>query len=202
MAFLLATHSPAKDETRDKIGIVADTLRLTDPGDYVLDSKGETIYRRRPAFLLLEGVTARGLRMGLLANNLQERLIATQTPLVTLMRMPRETSIFIQENYLPIAFRLLVLGKWLYAGPPESRPPRVEFDVTIPGRYRIVAEHGPFEGTLNGAPLVKSQTLAAGHYTLEATGGTGRVALVWAQALERGYSPFAPIKPDNRTPED
>jgi hypothetical protein len=202
LAILLWTNPPLRDQTRDKIGIVADALRLTDPGDYVMDGKGETIYRRRPTNLIMEGVTTRGIKAGRIKNDVQERLIATSTPLVTLHRLPVATRPFVLANYLPIAFRLMVPGQWLVQPNRAPRPTFVEFDIAIATHYRIISESGKLEGVLDGQPLGEAQMLTAGHHRLEMLGGGGRVALVWAQALERGYSPFAAIKRDYRMPRD
>ena len=63
-ALILRQAPPWVDETGDKIQFVRDVLKLTNPADYVMDSKGEAIYRRRPSNLILEGVTTRGIKAG------------------------------------------------------------------------------------------------------------------------------------------
>lgn len=200
----IRTDSPFENQTTDKIGMVADILRLTSPDDYVNDSKGETIYRKRPFFYVLEGLTHKRLRAGLIKDDIAERLIATRTPVTTLRRMPLTAAPFLASEYIPIAFRLSVLGKFLYqpAGASGPRPATLSFDVQVPNRYTIVAEHGTIAGTLNGEPFTGPRELAPGHYEFKPTGGEGRLALIWAPAIERGYSPFAPIKPDYKSPQD
>jgi hypothetical protein len=203
-AWIVVHQPPLENQTADKIGLVADALRLTSSDDYVLDGKGETIYRRRPFYYVLEGLTHRRLRAGLIHDDIAERLIATGTPVVTLRRMPATVVPFLSAEYLPIAFRLRVLGKMIYTpgARPRPRPESLSFEVKVPGRYTIVAESGTLAGTLNGEALSGPRELAPGHYEFHPVGGEGRLALIWAAAIERGFSPFAPIKPDYITEQD
>ena len=44
---------------------MTEVLRLTEPSDYVLDMKGESIFRRRPIYYVLEAITrAHAVAMG------------------------------------------------------------------------------------------------------------------------------------------
>jgi hypothetical protein len=86
--------------TEDKISMVTIVLRLTNPSEYVMDSKGETIYRRRPFYYVLEGLTGMRLKEGLIKDTISEGLIAHQTPVATVRRMPLEAAAFIRTNYL------------------------------------------------------------------------------------------------------
>ena len=113
LGFILKSDSPFQNRTKDKISMVETALRLTEPSDYVMDSKGETIYRRRPFYYVLEGLTGKRMKAGLIPDTIPERLVETETPLTTVRRMPSKAADFIRKNYLPIAFRLSVLGKIL-----------------------------------------------------------------------------------------
>jgi hypothetical protein len=202
IAIIFHTHSPAVNETRDKIGMVADTLRLTDADDFVMDSKGETIYRRRPFFYVLERMTLARLKDGNLQNDIAQRLIDTRTPLVTLRRMPEATRRFMKENYVAIAYRLRVLGQDFPGRSGRSREPIV-FQVNIPARYSFVKADGPVAGALDGREVTGPCELTAGrHEFLPPPETAGKIIMVWSQALERGYSPFAPIQEDLVTPQD
>ena len=134
-----------------------------------------------------------------ITDDLIERLIATKTPVASLRRLPDADEIFMKANYLPVAFRLRVLGKVIYSPvTPSDKPPSpIVFEVAIPNRYRIIAERGPVEGTLDATPLEGPRELAAGQHQLQIVSGRGRIALIWAQAIERDYQPFRAIKPDN-----
>lgn len=205
--YLIHSSRPLVDKTTDSFEMVATALRMTDPDQMVLDAKGETIYRRRPIYPVLEGVTSRGIKAGRIENDFIKRLIETHTALATYRRMPRDVKRFLDANFVPIAFRLVVLGKVIYspiAGDPVPRPEKLEFDLIIGNRYRMISDAGPelLTGELNGRPFSGEETLAPGHYTFVPKGGSGRIALVWAQSLERGFSPLAWITEDYLTPQD
>jgi len=81
--------------------LVADVLQLTRPGDYVMDLKGETVFRPRPFFYALEALTRERLERGLLADTIPERLIATATHVAVLDsdRLPPRAREFLREHY-------------------------------------------------------------------------------------------------------
>jgi hypothetical protein len=194
---ILGSASPVADKTRSKISMVSTVLRLTNPDEYVMDSKGETIYRRRPVYVVMEGLTGMRLKAGLINENMIERIIATEAPVATERRMPATVARFIRENYLPISFRLSVLGKILVA-----ENDIFNFDIAVPGSYIFIAESGQFVGLLNGQPISGPAYLSPGRYEMRRTGGSGRCALFWARAAEEGFSPFNPPRPDKWTRQD
>lgn len=195
-------QSPFTDKTTDKIGMIANTLKLTDESDYVMDSKGETIYRRRPFYYVLDKITKKRMYRGLIRDDLPQRLIETRAPLATAIpRLRKADIVFIKDNYLPIAFRLGVLGKIVRSGD-EPEKESTTFEVIIPTRYTLVSASGKIAGFLDGTAFEGPRELAAGTHVFYQTAGTGRVALVWAQAIERGYSPFATVKADYMTKQD
>lgn len=202
LAWLIGSNSPFKDQTEDKIGMVADTLRMTAPTDYVMDAKGETIYRRRPFLPVLERMTLWRLHNGLMEDNIVQRMIETRTPLATARRMPAKVKQFIETNYVPIAYRLRVLGQALPLS--SSRTPQsIGFEVTIPARYALVTREGSADGVLDGVTLDGPRALEVGHHEFVRGSAThGPVTLIWANAWERGYSPFCEIKADTSTQQD
>jgi hypothetical protein len=197
LGFILKSDSPFQNRTQNKIGMVATALRLTEPSDYVMDSKGETIYRRRPFYYVLEGLTGRRMKAGLIPDTIPERLVETGTPLATARRMPPAAADFIRRNYLPIAFRLSVLGKIL-TGADE----KFGFDIAVPSLYSIVTEFGSLEGTLDGKSICGPVRIEPGYHEIRRSNGSGRVALLWTRAAEKGYNPFSPVVPDVWTDQD
>ncbi|MDR3403850.1 MAG: glycosyltransferase family 39 protein [Chthoniobacter sp.] len=172
----------------NRMNNLAIVLQLTKPGEYVLDAKGETIFRPRPCYLVLETLTLEQLKRGLLVNDIVPRLIATRTALVRpteRMNSLPETQKFIQDNYIRIAGGR-ILGKRVTIIP--NHP--AAFDIAIPERYGVVAQRGAISGTLDGQPITEPRLLEAGHHELILTNPPGEVAVVWARALERGYSPY------------
>jgi len=76
------------------------------------------------------------------------------------------------------------------------RPRAIRFRVEVPARYVILAGAGPAHGRLDGAELTGPRQLAAGFHVFE-TAAPPPLALLWARAAERGYSPFpaAAVRP-------
>jgi hypothetical protein len=193
--------SPFANNTTRKIGLIANVLKLTDESDYVMDSKGETIYRHRPIYHMLDRITRRRMHRHSIRDDITERLIETRTALIaTTSRAPRRDVAFITNNYLPIAFRLRALGKTVGSGDEQGESTR--FEVVVPGRYTLVCGSGKIAGLLDGTEFDGSRELTTGSHTFRQTFGAGRTVLIWARAIERGYSPFAEIEPDKMTQQD
>jgi hypothetical protein len=202
IALISRMSPPFTDQTADKIGMVADVLKLTDPDDRVMDSKGETIYRHRPFYYVLEGLTNRRIKRGLIKDDIAARLIDTRTPIATTRRMPEMAKAFIKLNYVPVAFRLSVAGQVIRADANTGRR-NCAFDLRVPQRYTIVSASGPVSGLLDGETFDGPRELTAGHHEFVQTGGPDdRLVLIWANAVERGYSPFTKLKPDQTTDQD
>jgi hypothetical protein len=197
LGLIINSESPFSDQTKQKISMVATALQLTEPSDYVMDSKGETIYRMRPFYYVLEGLSGRRMKEGLIPDTIPEKLVETETPLATVRRMPRAAAAFIRKNYIPIAFRLSVLGQILTEG-----NEKFGFDIAVPSVYSVMAEFGSFGGTLDGKNISGPVRIEAGHHEIQRVSGSGRVALFWARAAEKGYDPFKPVAPDRWTDQD
>jgi len=202
MIAILVTTSPFQDQTVDKIGMVADTLKLTTPTDFVMDSKGETIYRNRPYPYVFESRTFHRIKMGIIPDDVPAYLVKTRTPLAaSTFRMPHKGRDFIKANYVPIAFRLRALGLVLRgAGMAPSK--RCYFHVAVPQRYTLVTPEGSAAGVLDGTPFIEPRELASGNHVFVPEGSPDRLILIWANVVERGYTPFAKIKEDRQTPQD
>src|SRR2546425_17840 len=58
---------------------LAEVLALTHPDDYVLDLKGQAIFRNRPFYYALETMTLERMARGLIEDTIPERCVATRT---------------------------------------------------------------------------------------------------------------------------
>jgi len=184
---LLIRGSIWRNDARPVVERLADVLRLTEPNDVVMDMKGELVFRERAFYYGLEPITRERIRRGLIADDIPERLIATHTCVAVVDddRLPPRGRTFLHENYLSVG-RLWVAGRLLSLEGADTVP----FDVQIPTRYAIVAENGSALGWLDGTPYEGTRFLAPGHHEFRPATNTSRLALVWAQAVERGFSPF------------
>ena len=118
-----------------------------------------------------------------------ERLVATRTyvSVVDSPKFPPRARAFLLENYVPIG-RLRVAGQ-LFGLDPTGRG---TFTIAIPGRYAVLSPDGPNAGVLDGRPLDQARVLEAGPHTFRPSSPATTLAVVWADAVERGFSPFHP----------
>ncbi|MBV8200675.1 MAG: hypothetical protein JOZ15_08625, partial [Acidobacteria bacterium] len=87
------------------------------------------------------------------------------------------------------------------AGAGTAPPSQViRFQVEIPARYTILGGGGPARGRLDGIELTAPRELAAGAHVFEPR-SPPPWALIWARAVERGFSPRppTPLTPPRRT---
>src|SRR5581483_8398091 len=120
-----------RDQTQAENLLLADVLRLTGPEDSVVDVKGETVFRPRASYYVLEGITRTRIKQGSLPDDIPDRLVAAHTcvALGDDYRFPTITRAFLQANYLPVG-PLRVAGRWL--DPPPQDNPSVPFTIAIP----------------------------------------------------------------------
>jgi hypothetical protein len=171
--------------------LLRNVLTLLKPGDYVLDSKGETGFRQRGVRAVYETITKSAIQRSLILDNAPQRCVETHTCVVatTLIRtFPRDTARFVRRNYLLVTNNLWIAGKELK--PSATNPRRCEFEVTIPAPYEIISLKENVSGTLDGIPYTGARFLAAGSHTLESTSPPHGLVLLWAQAVDRHFTPL------------
>jgi hypothetical protein len=118
------------------------------------------------------------------------RLVETRTAVCNpSTRFGKATLSFIDHNYLRVG-QLAVAGKMITPSPDG----RIEFDVVIPQRYTFVGPEGAMTGGLDGTPLQSDRELPAGRHEFVPDRPTKQVALLWARAWQKGYSPFRQAK--------
>ncbi len=183
LTVLLRMGRPWHDDATNKIQEIAEVLRITNRDDYVMDGKGEFIFRNRPYYFVLEGVSIALMKRHLITDNIIQRLIDTRTCVVLRPRLPKADAEFVEDNYLFDRQKIGVAGKQL-----GTTAPVMSFSTVIPARYTVVAQRGTIFGTLDGKPLQASQFLEPGEHRLELKGSKCLVAVVWSQAIERGYT--------------
>jgi hypothetical protein len=185
MACIWRHQSPLDNEMLPFEQNLAIVLHLTNPGDLVMDGKGETIFRNRPTYWVMEGVTLKRMEFGLIPNDVRAQIIKTGTCVAVNHRLRPEDQAWLRANFLEGDGKVWVAGEEL-----GGARPAMTFHTDIKARYSIVSENGKVEGSLDGAPIQDSQQIPAGDHRLEIVAGRGDVAVVWTQALERGFSPF------------
>lgn len=162
------------------ITMMDQVLRLSHPGEPLLDHKGETIYRRRPFYFAFEIATRTLMARGIIRDTVAEDVIRTRTHVAQAdgaMWPPRGRA-FLNENFINLG-RLRASGQWIAEDG--------TFTIAVPGEYVIVSERGEARGVLDGTAYVGARELGTrAHRFL----GEKKVAVLWAPAFRRGHSPF------------
>ncbi len=196
VAVLRTSFRFGTEHTGKFIAQIADVLRLTTKDDYVMDATGDSIYRKRPYYYALETFTNLRMRLGILPEDIIPKIIEKRTAVAWSNGCfdGSETRAWIAKNYLPIGDKtnhVCVAGKML--PPSADAPNRFEFDVEVPLRYVLVSDQSTeVTGTLDGIPYAGPVVLEPKHHVFQAQKTPGPLALFWAGALEKGYSPFHP----------
>jgi hypothetical protein len=134
------------DKAKLESDLLRDTLKLTEPGDFVFDRRGEMVFRQRCFYPIIETFTEERIRRGLMADNVIQRCIDTRTCVAVLPGdMPSATFRFLEQNYLPIGYRLRVAGVLLHS---STDGKHFDFETVIPASYKIIARD---VGTVMGA---------------------------------------------------
>ena len=188
---VLVIHPFLKNGTRKETQLLREVLALTKPDDYVLDAKCETIFRRRSFRPVFERITIKALQRGLIKEDVPARCVETRTCVVgsqVVRRLSKDSQQFLEHNYLPVTHDLLVAGMALH----ESTGTATRtFEITIPETYAIVSQQGgEISGTLDGTKYDGPRFLAAGQHSFESSSTSQSFAILWAQAVRRGFSPL------------
>ncbi len=204
---IFCVHGPWQNHTGRQREMLSTIKRLTAPGDPVMDDKGETIFRQRPFYFALEGITLERLRRGLIADDIAARLIATQTAVVHARHLPPQAHAFVGANYLPIgrlavsgnALEPVELGRFSVLGkvvPPVAQDPssasrQSYFQIEVPAHYVVLDMMGELAfGQLDGQPPGdEGRWLSAGVHGFAARAG-GPLVVFWADAWKKGFRPL------------
>jgi len=162
-----------KNRTDWHVTMMQQALRLTRPGEMIMDVKGETIFRRRPFYYVFENLTRNQIARGIIRDTVAEDVIRTRTHVAQAdgSMWPPRARAFLSENFLDMG-RLRASGQWLRKDG--------SFTIAVPGEYVIVSERGV---------LSPAREYAAGIYRFDRK-TSALTAVVWAPAFRRGHSPF------------
>jgi Dolichyl-phosphate-mannose-protein mannosyltransferase len=172
-----------QNRTEEFVTMMNQVLRLTRPGEPVMDLKGETIYRQRPFYYIFELITHELLQKGLLPDRVPESVVAARCYVAQAdgQMWPPRARQFLRENFLDLG-RLRAAGQWIQ--------PDGTFSIAVPGRYVVLNETRPATGKLDGGPYNGPRDLGAGAHRFDRSVAGERLAVLWAPAFERGFSPF------------
>ena len=186
----LLVHPFWENKAKLESDLLRATLKLTDPGDFVFDRRGETVFRQRCFYPIIETFTKERIRRGLMADNTIQRCIDTRTCVATLPDdMPSATFRFLEQNYLPIGNRLRVAGVLLHS---STDGKHFDFEIVIPASYKIIArDASTVMGVLDGERYEgKERFLSPGIHTFVQTSAGANLVVFWAQAVDRNFRPI------------
>lgn len=164
-------------------------VMMTDRDDYVMDPKGDFVFRRRAFFPVLERVASTRIAEDPTADLITEGLLRHGVALVLDRTYPPKARAFIEENYLRSG-GVLVAGRRL---DPIGSSDDTAFEIVIPGIYDVVADGGVVTGRLDGAAYTGPVKLARGPHRWSPSPDPARPTrptwIVWSRALECGFRP-------------
>ena len=169
--------------TDEHITMMRQVLGVTRPGEPVLDLKGETVFRPRPYYYILEFITRRAMLHNLVRDTIPEDVVRTNCHVAQADGpfFPPRGREFLRANFIDLG-RIRAAGQWI--------KPDGSFTIAVPGEYVILNSNGEAQGALDGSPYRGKRMLQLGAHTFVTAGTNGEVACLWAPAFERGYSPF------------
>jgi hypothetical protein len=171
------------NRTREHITMMRQVLGLTRRGEPLIDYKGETVYRARPYYFILETITREQVGGGFIPDTIERDVIASQCHVAQADGefWPHHAREFLSRNFLDMG-RLRASGQRL--------KPDGSFTIAIPGEYVVVEYDGEAHGDLDGTPYSGARHLEHGEHRFVHSHGTRDLAVLWAPAWNRGYSPF------------
>ncbi len=172
-----------ENRTDEQVTMLDQVLRLSRPGEPLMDIKGETIFRRRPFYYAFEAITRKAMREDRIPDTVAQSMIharcyVAQADGPFLPPLGRQ---FMRRNYIDMG-RIRVAGQWI--------GDEGNFTIAIPGEYIVVSADGAARGLLDGNAAPGPRTLAAGAHRFSRSTPRERLAVMWAPAFARGGSPF------------
>jgi len=176
---------PWRNANQAEDRMLQEVLQDTRPGEPIMDTRGETVFRPRSYYYVLEDVTESRLAMGLLRDGIAEDVVRTHTHFAVpdTPLFPPQARRFLNEHFLPFG-ALRVLGRDL--GDSSRSADRVRrFDVSYADRFAILADGADGRGALDGVPYQGPTLLRPGPHFYSCSGGEHHVEVVWAGVLGR-----------------
>ena len=186
VALIWRTQVLQRGSVRKYVTPIATVLSLTRPDEYVMDLKGDAIYRQRPIYYAIETFAKLRMKLGWIKNDIVERLVQTRTAVCFHPPYPGvEAMKFVKANYLPLAGtpNVFVLGQML----PVPAGGAIKFTVSIPAEYVLLQRDEPARGILDGRSYTPAEELAAGEHEFVPAEASVPVTLFWARAWNQGY---------------
>jgi Dolichyl-phosphate-mannose-protein mannosyltransferase len=161
-------------------------VRVTAPTDYILDLKGDAVFRRRPIYYIYEDVGRALTAEGKIDDHGPEQIVAKRCCAAV-----RDTT------HLPPRTRAFLNRYFIGSGPIRVCGANVRgstFEIGVPQTYTVIAD-GPV--LLDGTPYQGPRKLNAGRHTLS---GVDRAVVIWSRATSEAAPPRLAARAAPRRP--
>jgi Dolichyl-phosphate-mannose-protein mannosyltransferase len=187
---LVNQREPAwRDGTVKQTSLLRDVIHLTKPGEPIMDLKGETVFRPRSYYPVLEGVTKSRIRMGLLPDRIAQVVVRTRTHFAVPDDhfFPPAGRRFLNDHFVSLG-SIRVLGADLSRQTPGPDS-ALAFDVSYPEKFAVVADGHSARGLLDGTRYAGPRELFAGVHRYRPWIGERTITAVWERVPERDKLP-------------
>jgi dolichyl-phosphate-mannose-protein mannosyltransferase len=174
------------DTDQKETRLLQAVIGITGPTEPIIDLKGESIFRPRPYYYALEGVTRWRLESGLLSDSIAADVMRSRTHFAVpdSWLFPPAARRFLNEHFVSIG-PLRVLGTDLGSNSNPPGAPR-RFNVSYAERFAVVADGRTAAGSLDGIPYREPALLQPGSHCYRPLPSERNVQVVWAGALRSG----------------
>ena len=183
LAITVKYANGVRNQTREATTMLNQVLGLTRPGEYLMDYKGETVFRNRPYYYIFEAIGRRMMERHMIPDNVPEAIVAARC-YVTQADGPfwsARTQQFLRNQFLDMG-RLRAAGSLVHDDG--------TFTIAVPGDYVVIRHAGQASGALDGTRYTGPRRLDAGPHRFERDHPGEIIAVLWAPAFQRGFSPF------------
>ena len=165
------------DEAHVEVALIRQVLQITRPDDKVMDLKGESLFRDRPYWFVLESITHRKFRNHVLRDDIGAALVRSGTAVLASTDFPVQTRVFVRRNYIPWG-RLWVVGHRVLPAPPGGAA--IPFRIAVPSRYLVVDASGCVDATIDGVPVGDGIELTRGGHFVTMTRAVSQPLIIWS----------------------
>jgi hypothetical protein len=182
LAHLTAESRPWRDGMAAHRALLRDVLALTEPGETLMDVKGETVFRRRPIRMIYVLATERALALWRIKDDDPEALRSSGTTAAVAAGagLPAAMRAFLKDHYVPVGEGWLRVagqvmkpswrdGRWIAAA-----------DLVAPGEYVVVRD-----GRVEEVRTFER----AGEQAVDFGSDRRHAILMWKRAADAGYLP-------------
>lgn len=178
---VIGIGTPWRNEAQHEIALVDEVIAMTEPADPVMDLKGETVFRMRPYYLVLEAITNVKMRVGILRDQIADTLVRSRTHVVATDQLPPHAAQFVARNYVRWG-GVHVAGVHLPASMGNCSP--FDISLAIPGPYIVAGERGILRASIDGIEVGRGGVaLASGRHRVVVYEAAANPMVVWAGTL-------------------